>query len=324
MTSKWGGQPGAAPDSVLAPEARVWLDGELRAPADAQLGLLTHTLHYGFGLFEGIRAYRQADGGSAVFRLAEHVARMFDGAKILDLEIPFTAERLVDACIETLTANRLAEAYLRPVVFVGEGRMGIYAPQNPVRVGIAAWEWGAYLGDEGLQRGIRCRVSSFTRTHVNTNMVRAKVTGGYITSILAKSEAARDGYDEAILLDQDGYCAEGSGENLFAIYDGTLVTPPLSSPILAGITRDALLTLARERGIAVEERRFSRDELYLADEAFFTGTAAEVTPIREVDGRTIGTGEPGPVTKTLQDAFFKVLRGEVAEHADWRATYRVD
>lgn len=309
--------------SVFGPDARVWLDGELLAVGDAQLGLLTHTMHYGFGLFEGIRAYQQRDGSSAVFRLREHVERMFDGAKILHLAIPFTVQQVMDACVETLVANGLQEAYLRPLTFVGEGKMGIYAPDNPVRVGVAAWEWGAYLGEEGLEKGIACRVSSFTRTHVNTNMVRAKVTGGYVTSIMAKSEAARDGYDEGILLDQDGYCAEGSGENLFIVRDGTLVTPPLSSPILAGITRDAVMTLAAEHGIPVEQSRFSRDDLYLADEAFFTGTAAEVTPIRAVDGRDIGSGARGPVTEQLQSAYFAALRGEEDRHADWRTVYRV-
>ncbi|MEM7202754.1 MAG: branched-chain amino acid transaminase [Planctomycetota bacterium] len=307
----------------MAGDASVWHDGELRPASEVQMGMLTHTLHYGFGLFEGIRAYQQADGSSAVFRLREHVDRMIGGAKILRLALPFDRDQLARACVDTLVANGLREAYLRPLAYIGEGKMGIYAPQNPVHVGVAAWEWGAYLGEDGLRKGIRCKVSSFTRTHVNTQMVRAKVTGGYVTSILAKSEAAADGYDEAILLDQDGYCAEGSGENLFCVRDGVLFTPPLAAPILAGITRDAILTLAREQGVEVREERFSRDDLYLADEAFFTGTAAEVTPIREVDGRPVGTGSPGPVTCELQASFFRVLRGEEPAHAAWRTVYKV-
>jgi branched-chain amino acid aminotransferase len=291
--------------------------------ADVRLGVLTHTLHYGVGVFEGIRAYRQADGSSAVFRLDDHIARMLGGARILRLELPWDAAQLARACVDALIANRMREAYVRPIAFLGQGRMGIHAPGNPVHVAVTVWQWGAYLGDEALRRGVRARVSSFTRTGVNTCMVRAKVPGQYVTSVLAKSEVAGLGYDEAILLDKDGYCAEGSGENLFLVRRGTLVTPPLSSPILAGITRETVLALAGELGIDVREERFTRDELYLADEAFFTGTAAEVTPIREVDDRIIGAGAPGPLTRALQDAFAKVVRGEERRHAQWRTPYAV-
>lgn len=288
---------------------------------DVRIGVLTHTLHYGYALFEGIRAYRQADGTAAVFRLGEHIDRMFQGAKILNIELPFSAEELRQASVDTLAANGLAEGYVRPLAFIGEGKMGIYAPENPVYVSIAVWEWGAYLGEDALRLGVRACVSSYTRTQVNTNMVRAKISGQYVTSILAKGEAAANGYDEGILLDKDGYCAEGSGENLFIVQDGVLVTPPLSSPILAGVTRDSVLALARDLSIPTREERFARDDLYLADEAFFTGTAAEVSPIREVDGRPVGAGERGPITTRIQEEFFKTLRGEENRRPEWRTVY---
>jgi branched-chain amino acid aminotransferase len=308
---------------MIEPDTRVWWNGKMAAAADVRIGILTHTLHYGVGVFEGIRAYAQADGGSAVFRLDDHIARMLGGARILRIELPFDAAMLTRACIETLRANQMREAYLRPIVFLGQGRMGIHAPGNPVNVAVTAWKWGAYLGEEALRSGVRAKVSSFTRTGVNTCMVRAKVPGQYVTSVLAKSEVAGLGYDEAILLDKDGYCAEGSGENLFLVRRGVLVTPPLSSPILDGITRDTVLTLAGELGIDVCFERFTRDELYVADEAFFTGTAAEITPIRSVDDRPIGAGKPGPVTRKLQDAFRAVVRGEGPRHAEWRTPYGV-
>lgn len=321
VNKQWGGQPGAAP--VLKKDAKVWWNGSVVPASDVRLGVLTHSLHYGYGLFEGIRAYRQADGKSAVFRLRCHIDRMFDGAQILNMRLPVTAEQLRDACVETLVQNGLAEAYVRPLAFVGEGKMGIYAPDNPIHVAVAVWEWGGYLGKDAWRKGVRVSVSSFTRSMVNTIMVRAKVTGQYVTSILAKSEAASNGYDEAILLDKDGYCAEGSGENLFMVRAGTLVTPPLSSPILAGITRESILSIAQSLSIPTVEGRFTRDDLYLADEAFFSGTAAEVTPIVQVDGRKIGSGERGPITTRLQDEFFKVLRGEGGRRPEWRTVYRV-
>jgi branched-chain amino acid aminotransferase len=326
VTKKSGGQPDAVPGKLLGPDAKVWLDGQLMLASEAQLGLLTHTLHYGYGLFEGIRAYKQAghaDGTSAVFRLRDHIGRMFDGGQVLNMRLPITPDELCEACVEVLRANRLDEGYLRPLAFVGEGRMGIYAPDNPIRIAIIGWKWGAYLGADSVEKGIKAKVSSFTRTTVNASMVRAKVVGQYVTSILAKSEAVASGYAEGILLDKDGYCTEGSGENLFMVRGGILVTPPLSSPILAGITRESVLTLAQQLEIPVSEIRFTRDDLYICDEAFFTGTAAEITPIREVDGRVIGKGEPGPITRRLQKEFFKVLRGEEDRHADWRTVYRL-
>ena len=322
MNKKWGGQPGAAPQSIDS-DLKVWWNGEIVPSTEIRLGVLTHTLHYGYGLFEGIRAYAQTGGGSAVFRLREHIDRMFAGAKILEMTIPFTPEELCKGCVDVLVANQLSEGYIRPLTFVGEGKMGIYAPDNPVRVSISSWAWGAYLGEDALNKGVRTRISSFTRTMVNTNMVRAKVTGQYVTSIMAKSEAAATGFDEGILLDKDGYCAEGSGENLFMVRDGVLVTPPLSSPILAGITRGSVIELARELGVEVVEDRFTRDDLYMADEAFFTGTAAEITPIREVDHREIGAGTRGPITEKIQSEFFAVLRGESDRHPEWRTTYSV-
>jgi len=321
VNKKWGGQPGAAPD--IASDSRIWWNGSIVPSSDVRLGVLTHSLHYGFGLFEGIRAYRQADGSSAVFRLQDHIERLLGGAQILNIALPFSKESLCSGCVDTLSANGLAEGYIRPLAFVGEGKMGIYTPDNPIHVSISAWEWGAYLGAEALAKGVRTRISSFTRTAVNTNMVRAKVTGQYVTSILAKSEAAAGGYDEGILLDKDGYCAEGSGENLFMVRGGVLFTPPLSSPILAGITRDSVIRLAAELSVEVCEQRITRDDLYLADEAFFTGTAAEITPIREVDDRRVGAGERGPITERLQKVFFAVLRGETDRHPEWRTPYRV-
>ena len=321
---KWGSNPTLPDPKSFAPGSHVWLDGKVVPATDVKLGLLTHTLHYGFGVFEGMRAYQQADGTSAIFRLREHIQRLLDGARILHIHVPFSLDQISQGCLDVLVHSRMPDAYLRPLLFIGEGRMGIYAPDNPVRVTVPVWKWGSYLGVEGQQHGIRTKISTFTRVGVNMNMPRGKVVGHYVNSILAKQEAIADGYEEAILLDDQGYCAEGSGENLFMVRHGTLVTPPLSAPILAGITRDSALTLARELGIPVAEEMFSRSDLYLADEAFFTGTAAEITPIREVDGRTVGEGRPGPITRRIMDRFFKVLRGEVRDHGEWRTVYRIE
>ncbi len=299
---------------------KIWIDGKLVAFDDAKVHVLTHALHYGIGVFEGIRAYRTADGRSAVFRLREHLQRLYDSAHILMMEVPRPLEELERACLEVLKANRLPEGYLRPLAFFGAGAMGVGAV-NPVQLMVAAWPWAAYLGDEGLKKGIRAKVSSFTRMHVNVQMVRAKVSGQYVNSFLANREAALAGYDEAILLDTDGYVAEGSGENIFIVKNGVLQTPPLSSPVLAGITRDTVLRLAKDLSIPVREEKFTRDTMYLADELFMTGTAAEVTPVREVDNRRIGRGEPGPVTRKLQDAFFRVVKGEDPKYREWLTTY---
>ncbi len=299
---------------------KIWIDGKLVPFDDAKVHVLTHALHYGIGVFEGIRAYRGADGRSAVFRLHEHVQRLFDSAHIVLMEIPFTIEQVERACVEVLEANKLAEGYIRPLAFFGSGSLGVGAV-NPVQLLVAAWKWGAYLSEEGLKRGIRAKVSSFTRMHVNVQMVRAKISGQYVNSFLATREAALAGYEEAILLDTEGYVAEGSGENIFLVKNGVLQTPALSSPVLSGITRDSVLRIARDQGIPVREEKFTRDTMYLADELFMTGTAAEVTPVREVDNRRIGKGEPGPVTKRLQESFFRAVRGEDPRYREWLFPY---
>jgi branched-chain amino acid aminotransferase len=282
---------------------------------------MTHTLHYGVGVFEGIRAYKTVDGSSAVFRLKEHVDRLFGSAKIVGLTIPFSQDEIAAAIIETLQANKLAEGYIRPLAFIGTGQaMGVHPGKNPVQIAIAVWPWGAYLGAEALEKGIRICTSSYTRHHVNVMMTKAKACGNYVNSVLAKTEAIADGYDEALLLDPSGFVAEGSGENVFIVRNGIIKTPPLTS-ILAGITRDSLIAVATDLGYTVVEQLFTRDELYVADEAFFSGTAAEITPIRELDRRTIGEGKAGPVTKKLQAEFFKVVKGENKKYAHWLAHY---
>jgi branched-chain amino acid aminotransferase len=274
-------------------------------------------MHYGLGAFEGIRAYKRANGKSYVFRLREHVDRLFDTCKMTLLQPKFTREQVMQACIDTLKANSLDEGYLRPLVFVGEGAMGIYAPNNPIRTAVIAWKWGAYLGEEALKSGIRAKISSFARHHINVSLAKAKMMGQYTNSVLAKREAKLGGYDEAILLDATGYVSEGSGENIFIVKKGVLHTPDLASSILEGITRDTVISLAREMGLEVRECRITRDQLWLADEAFFTGTAAEITPIREVDNRVIGEGSMGPLTKKLQTRFFDIVRGSDTSHPEW-------
>ena len=299
---------------------KIWLDGKLVAWDEAKVHVLTHALHYGVGVFEGIRAYKTADGRSAVFRLREHMQRLFDSAHIVLMEIPYSIDRLCEATLETLKVNRQAEGYVRPLAFFGYGNMGVGA-MNPVQVTIATWPWGAYLSEEGLKRGIRAKVSSFARLHVNVNMVRAKVSGQYVNSFLANREATLAGYEEAILLDTEGYVAEGSGENIYIVKGGTLYTPPLSSPVLAGITRDSVLRIAKDQGVPIVEQKFTRDTMYLADELILTGTAAEVTPVREVDNRRIGTGAPGPVTKKIQETYFRAVHGEEARYREWLTHY---
>jgi branched-chain amino acid aminotransferase len=296
---------------------KIWVDGELVPWDEAQVHLLTHSLHYGLGAFEGIRAYKRANGKSYVFRLREHVDRLFDTCKMTLMQPKVTREQIMQACIDTLRANNLDEGYLRPMIFVGDGAMGIYAPNNPIRATVIAWKWGAYLGDEALKSGIRTKISSFARHHINISLAKAKMMGQYTNSILAKREAKLGGYDEAILLDANGYVSEGSGENIFIVKKGVLHTPDLASSILEGITRDTVITLAREMGLEVKEGRITRDQLWLADEVFFTGTAAEITPVREVDNRTIGEGTVGPLTKRLQDKFFAVVRGSDDSHKEW-------
>lgn len=300
---------------MLRESEKIWMDGKFVDWKDAQVHVLTHTLHYGVGVFEGIRCYKAADG-SAIFRLDDHVERLFASAHIMNIKIPFTREEIKEAIKETVRINRLEACYIRPIVYVGYGSMGLYVEDNPINTAIAAWSWGSYLGDEGLEKGIRIKISSFTRHHVNISMTRAKVPGYYVNSILAKKEAKAAGYDEAVLLDPDGYIAEGSGENIFILRKGVIKTTPLTS-ILEGITRDSIISIAGEMGLPVLEERFTRDDLYIAEEAFLTGTAAELTPIREVDNRVIGSGRPGPITMKLQDTFFAIVQGKDKRYKDW-------
>ena len=295
---------------------KIWLDGRMLPWDEAQVHVLTHTLHYGLGVFEGIRCYRTDDGRSAVFRLPEHVRRLFESAHINLMSIPFSREVITQAVIDSLRANGLAEGYIRPLAFIGDGVMGLNPADNPIRVAVIAWAWGKYLGEEGMERGIRCRVSSFTRHHVNAKMQKGKTCGDYVNSILAKREALLDGYDEAILLDTTGLVAEASGENLFVVRDGEIKTPPLAN-VLEGITRSSVIEIARDKGMSVSEVPITRDELYVADEVFLTGTAAEVTPVREVDHRQVGAGRRGPVTKALQDAFFDAVAGRNPKYERW-------
>ena len=293
----------------------IWFDGKLVPWDAAQVHVLTHSLHYGLGVFEGIRCYACDDGRSAIFRLREHVDRLYGSAHVLDLPVPYPRETLIDACVETVRANRLRECYLRPIVFMGDGEMGL-AARPATRVAIAAWPWGAYLGDEGLRRGIRVKTSSFQRFHPNTLLTKAKATGHYVNSILASREARIAGYDEALLLDVDGYFSEASGENIFIVSEGVVKTTPLPT-VLGGITRHAVLRMLADLGVPTREERFTRDEVYLADESFFTGTAAEVTPIRELDDRRVGDGTPGPMTRRLQELFFAVVRGREERYRSW-------
>ncbi|RME28284.1 MAG: branched-chain amino acid transaminase [Deltaproteobacteria bacterium] len=288
----------------------IWMDGEFVPFADAKVHLLSHTLHYGLGVFEGIRSYRQPGGGGGVFKLDEHIRRLVDSAKMCRIELPYSFEEIRAACLETLRRNGFEEAYIRPIVFLGMGAMGLGARTNPVHTAIATWEWGAYLGDEGLRNGIRVATSTFTRHHVNANLQRAKVIGHYVNSILARYEANDNGYDEAIMLDQMGWVAEGTGENLFVIRDGVVKTPPVVN-ILAGITRRTAIDILKQEGLEVHEMPFGRDALYVADEIFMTGTAAEITPIREVDRREVGP--PGQITRRVQEVYAAGVRGEV----DW-------
>ena len=296
-------------------DGKIWMDGKMVDWRDAKVHVLTHTLHYGMGVFEGIRCYNGTDG-PAIFRLPEHVKRLFQSAHILGMKIPFGQDELLDACIAAVKVNNLPSAYIRPLVFFGAESMGITTANCKVHVSIAAWEWGAYLGEEGMTNGIRIKTSSYTRHHPNVTMTRAKAVGNYSNSILAKTEALSCGFEEALLLDTEGYVSEGSGENIFIVKNGRIITPPLDSA-LDGITRDTVFVLAKEIGLEVAEQRFPRDEVLIADEAFFTGTAAELTPIRELDGRTIGSGKAGPITKKIQGLYFDVVNGRHPQHKEW-------
>ncbi|RMH61465.1 MAG: branched-chain amino acid transaminase [Zetaproteobacteria bacterium] len=293
----------------------IWFDGAMVPWREAKVHVLTHTLHYGMGVFEGVRAYA-TDQGTAIFRLQEHTDRLFRSAHIMGMSMPFDKETLNAAQLAAVRDNGLASAYIRPMVFYGSEGMGLRADNLKTHVIVAAWNWGAYLGDDGINRGIRVKTSSYTRHHVNISMCKAKANGHYINSMLALAEVQRDGYDEAMLLDAEGFVAEGSGENIFIVRDGVLYTPDLTSA-LDGITRATVIQLAQEEGLQVVVKRITRDEVYVADEAFFTGTAAEVTPIREVDGRRIGTGSRGPITERLQSRYFDVVHGRSPAHRDW-------
>ena len=293
----------------------IWFDGEMVPWRDARIHVLTHTLHYGMGVFEGVRAYK-TEAGTAIFRLQAHTDRLFDSAQIMMMKIPFDRDTINEAQRAAVRENNLDTAYIRPMCFYGSEGMGLRADNLKVHVIVAAWEWGAYLGQENLERGIRIKTSSFTRHHVNIAMCKAKANGHYINSMLALNEALTDGYDEAMLLDAEGYVAEGSGENIFLVRDGVIYTPDLTSA-LNGITRNTIFKLASDAGYEVREKRITRDEVYIADEVFFTGTAAEVTPVREVDNRTIGNGGRGPVTERLQTLYFDVVHGRLDRHPEW-------
>jgi branched-chain amino acid aminotransferase len=301
--------------SMADRDGYIWYDGKLVDWRDAKVHVLTHSLHYGMAVFEGVRAYK-TDSGTAIFRLQEHTRRLLNSAKIFQMKVPYSFDELVAAQKETVRANRLEACYIRPIAWIGSEKMGVSAKGNTIHVSVAVWPWGAYLGEDGIAKGIRVKTSSFSRHHVNVSLVRAKASGYYINSILANQEVTAHGYDEALLLDTEGYVSEGSGENVFLVRNGTLYTPDLAS-CLDGITRDAVITMARDLGIAVVEKRITRDEMYCADEAFFTGTAAEVTPIRELDDRPIGEGRRGPVTERLQSLFFEIVAGRSDTYRHW-------
>jgi branched-chain amino acid aminotransferase len=301
--------------SMADRDGHIWYDGKLVPWRDATTHVLTHSLHYGLAVFEGVRAYKTIEG-TAIFRLKEHTERLFNSAHIYLMKIPYTRERIMDAQKEVVRANKLEACYIRPIAFYGSEKMGVSPQGASVHVAIAAWPWGAYLGPEAIEKGIRVKTSSFARHHVNVSMCRAKYSGTYANSILANLEATEHGYDEGLLLDVDGFVAEGSGENLFMVKNGCIYEPELTSALI-GITRESVIAIASELGYKVSAKRITRDDLYIADEAFFTGTAAEVTPIREVDGRTIGEGKRGPVTTRIQQMFFECVTGKAAKYRDW-------
>jgi branched-chain amino acid aminotransferase len=298
-------------------DGKIWMDGELVEWRDAKIHVLTHTLHYGCGAFEGVRAYQCDDGSTAIFRLEEHTTRLFNSAKILRMVIPFTKEQVNQAQIDVIRANKLASGYLRPLTWVGDKKLGVSTKGNDIHLMVAAWPWGAYLGEEGMKRGIRVKISSYTRHHVNITMTQAKAVSNYTNSILANREATDDGYDEAILLDASGFVSEGAGENIFVVKDGVVYTPDLSAGALNGITRNTVLHICKDLGLELIQKRITRDELYISDEVFFTGTAAEVTPIREIDRIEIGSGSRGPLTEKIQSAFFDIVNGRNPQYAHW-------
>ncbi|WP_031406176.1 branched-chain amino acid transaminase [Thiomonas sp. FB-Cd] len=306
----------ALPTSMSDRDGKIWMDGQLVEWRDAKIHVLTHTLHYGCGAFEGVRAYK-TDTGTAIFRLRDHTERLFNSAKILRMQIPFTPEQVMQAQIDVVRVNGFDSCYIRPLTWIGDKKLGVSPRGNTIHLMIAAWPWGAYLGEEGLKKGIRVKTSSYTRHHVNITMCNAKAVSNYTNSILANLEVTADGYDEALLLDPQGFVSEGAGENIFVVREGVLYTPDLSSGALNGITRKTVFAICEDLGLTIKEKRITRDEVYIADEAFFTGTAAEVTPIRELDGVTIGPGQRGPITERIQNAFFDIVGGRNAKYAPW-------
>lgn len=309
------------PPSLDDRDGKIWMDGELVDWRDAKIHVLSHTLHYGCGAFEGVRAYKTADGSTAIFRLAEHTERLFNSAKILRMKIPFSQEQLNEAQKQVVRENKLESCYLRPLIWIGSEKLGVSPKGNRIHAMVAAWSWGAYLGEEGMKRGIRVKTSSFTRHHVNITMTQAKTVSNYTNSILANMEALDDGYDEALLLDASGFVSEGAGENIFVVKGGVVYTPDLSAGALNGITRNTILHVCKDLGLELVQKRITRDEVYIADEAFFTGTAAEVTPIRELDRIEIGNrgdgGSRGPITEKIQAAFFDIVNGKNPKYAHW-------
>ncbi|TXT39608.1 MAG: branched-chain amino acid aminotransferase [Comamonadaceae bacterium] len=304
------------PPDLSDRDGKIWMDGHLVEWRDAKIHVLTHTLHYGCGVFEGVRAYNTAKG-TAIFRLEEHTQRLLNSAKILRMTIPFTKEQIMQAQVDVVRENKLESCYLRPLSWIGSRKLGISPKGNHIHLMVAAWAWGAYLGDEGMTRGIRVKISSYTRHHVNITMTQAKAVSNYTNSILANMEALDDGYDEAMLLDANGFVSEGSGENLFVVKDGVVYTPDLSAGALNGITRNTVLHICKDLGLEVVQKRITRDEVYICDEAFFSGTAAEITPIRELDRITLGCGSRGPITEKIQSAFFDIVNGRNPKYAHW-------
>jgi branched-chain amino acid aminotransferase len=307
----------ALPPSMSDRDGKIWMDGQMVDWRDAKIHVLTHTLHYGCGAFEGVRAYKGDDGSTAIFRLEEHTTRLFNSAKILRMTIPFTKEEVNEAQKAVIRDNKLESGYLRPLTWVGDKKLGVSTKGNDIHLMVAAWPWGAYLGEEGMKRGIRVKISSYTRHHVNITMTQAKAVSNYTNSILANREATDDGYDEAILLDASGFVSEGAGENIFVVKDGVVYTPDLSAGALNGITRNTVLHICKDLGLELIQKRITRDELYISDEVFFTGTAAEVTPIREIDRVEIGIGSRGPITEKIQSAFFDIVNGRNPKYAHW-------
>ncbi|CAN5276180.1 branched-chain amino acid transaminase [soil metagenome] len=295
----------------------IWLDGQLLPWDSAQEHVLAHTMHYGVGAFEGIRAYQRADGKTQIFRLREHIDRLLDSCTICTMDCTYTREQVMQACIDVVKSNKMTSCYLRPLVYLGYGALGLGSFEPPVRTMVACYEWGSYLGDDGLKKGIKCMISGFTRGNANSIMNKGKICGQYVTSVLAKRMAVKSGFEEALMLDPQGNVAEGTGENIFIVKNGVVRTPPLAAAILAGVTRDTTIQLLREQGVEVREDMIARDELYVADEVFLTDTAAEITPVRDIDHRKIGRGEAGPLTRRLQESFFSIVKGNDTKHDHW-------